>query len=313
MRFLLAYVTRHKNLWDSEQEKAFKELKHELTRTTVLALYDRTAKSKVSADVSSFGLGAVLLQENKEGEWRLVAYASRSLSETERRCAQIENEALALTWSCEKFSDYILGSRFEIETDHKPLVPILSSKHLNDLPPRVLRFRLRMAKFDYRISHVPGKLLYTADTLSRDPILEQEQTITQEEMEMFVNSLTKSLPASEQRLEAYHRSQEQDEECTQVREYCRSGWPSKQLTPPQLLPYWKVRDNLTICNNLLLYNSRIVVPKSMQRKILQKIHSGHLRIDKCKKHTAVSVWWPGVMQQIAQRVQNCGVCAKLWL
>ena len=104
-----------------------------------------------------------LLQANNASEWRPVAYASRSLSETERRYAQIEKEALAVTWSCEKFSDYILGSRFEIETDHKPLVPILSTKHLNDLPPRVLRFRLRMAKFDYSISHVPGKLLYTAE------------------------------------------------------------------------------------------------------------------------------------------------------
>ena len=134
--------TKRAWLWGPEQDRAFNELKLELTRPTVLALYDPTAKSKVSADASSFGLGAVLLQENSRCEWRPVAYASRSLSETERRYAQIEKEALAVTWSCGKFSDYILGSRFEIETDHKPLVPILSSKHLNDLPPRVLRFSL---------------------------------------------------------------------------------------------------------------------------------------------------------------------------
>ena len=152
---------------------------------------------------------------------------------------QIEKEALAVTWSCEKFSDYILGSRFEIETDHKPLVPILSSKHLNDLPLRVLRFRLRMAKFDYSISHVPGKLLYTADALSRDPIPEQEPTTLQKEVEVFVNSLIKTLPASEQRLETYCQAQEHDKVCTQVQEYCKTGWPKKQLTPPNLTPYWK--------------------------------------------------------------------------
>ena len=104
------------------------------------------------------------MQRKGESNWRPVVYASRSLTETEQCHAQIEKEALAVTWSCEKISDYILGSKFKIETDHKPLVPLLSRKHLNDLPPRVLRFRL-MARFDYTIAHVPGWLLYTADTL----------------------------------------------------------------------------------------------------------------------------------------------------
>ena len=65
-----------------------------------------------------------------------------ALSETERRYAQIEKEALALTWAVEKFSEYILGKYITLETDHKPLVPILGSKSLDTLPSRVLRFRL---------------------------------------------------------------------------------------------------------------------------------------------------------------------------
>ena len=70
------------------------------------------------------------------------AYASRSMSET--RYAQIEEEALAITWACEKFSTYILGKHISIDTDHKPLVPLLGNKHLDNLPPRVLRFCLRL-------------------------------------------------------------------------------------------------------------------------------------------------------------------------
>ena len=98
--------------------------------------------------------------------------------------------------------------------------------------------------------------------------------------------------------------------CILVQEYCKTGWPKKQLIPPNLIAYWMAQDSLTICNNLLLYNSRIVVPKSLQQETLQKIHSGHLGIEKCKKRTATSVWWPGVMQQVTQLVQNCRVCAK---
>ncbi len=129
-------------------------IKQELSQPTVLTLYDPKAETKVSADASAFGLGAVLLQQHGE-EWKPVAYASRAMTETERRYAQIEKEALAATWACEKFSDYILGLHFTIESDHKPLIPLLNTKCLNSLPPRILRFRLRLARFSYTIHHVP--------------------------------------------------------------------------------------------------------------------------------------------------------------
>ena len=110
--------------------------------------YDPSAETRISADASSFGLGAVLLQK-VEGQWKPVAYASRAMTETEQRYAQIEKEALAIVWACDKFSCYILEKHFEIETDHKPLVPLLGTKHLDTLPPRVLRF---LARFDYHQS-----------------------------------------------------------------------------------------------------------------------------------------------------------------
>ena len=63
------------------------------------------------ADASSFGLGAVLLQKKTE-VWRPVIYASRAMTETKGRYAQIEKEALASTWACERFAEYILGIKF---------------------------------------------------------------------------------------------------------------------------------------------------------------------------------------------------------
>ena len=86
-----------------------------------------------------------------------MAFASRALNEAETRYAQIEKEALVLTWALEKFSD---GKSVILETDHKPLVPILGRKSLDMLPPQVLRFRLRLMRFQYSIQHVPGKTLY---------------------------------------------------------------------------------------------------------------------------------------------------------
>ena len=128
-------------VWGLHQSEAFIQVKMELSKPTTLALYNTAAPTNLSADASSYGLGAVLMQQTEEG-WRPVAYASHLLTETQRRYAQIEKEALTITWSCEKFPDYILGKEIMIETDHKPLVPLLTTKQLDSLPPRVLRFRL---------------------------------------------------------------------------------------------------------------------------------------------------------------------------
>ena len=125
--------------WGPSQEEALTTLKDKLSKLATLMLYNPAANLKLSADASSYGLGAVLLQE-VDSKWQPVAYASRTMSDTERRYAQIEKEALSLTWAAEKFSMYLLGRTFQMETDHKPLVPLLSSKNLDALPPRVLRF-----------------------------------------------------------------------------------------------------------------------------------------------------------------------------
>lgn len=120
--------------WVDKQEEAFQNIKTELTQPTILALYDPKAETKISADASSHGLGFVLLQLN-ESAWQPVAYALRALTDTESCYAQIEKEALAVTWSCERFSNYIIGKHVQIATDHKPLVPLLSCKPLENLPP----------------------------------------------------------------------------------------------------------------------------------------------------------------------------------
>ena len=85
-----------------------------LSSSPVLALYSPDRDTIVSADASAFGLGGVLLQKQPSGTWQPVAYASRALTPTEQKYAQIEKEALAITWSCDRFSDYIIGKSFHV-------------------------------------------------------------------------------------------------------------------------------------------------------------------------------------------------------
>ena len=120
--------------WGEPQAKAFQAVKKALSSSPILAFYKPDSETIISADASSFGVGGVLLQKQLDGLWKPIAFASRALTITKQQYAQIEKEALALTWCCEHFSDYLLEKTFHINTDQKPLVPLLSTKSLDELP-----------------------------------------------------------------------------------------------------------------------------------------------------------------------------------
>lgn len=201
--------------WGESQRKAFEEVKQQLSSQPVLALYDPRKMTTVTADASSYGLGAVLTQKQSDGSWRPVAYASRALTNTDVRYAQIEKESLAATWACERFSDYLIGKQFCLETDHKPLVTLLGTKNLDELSARVQRFRMRLMRFTYSITYIPGKNLTVADTLSRAPVLMSSASDDEvrAEVETFVRAVMQSLPATEQQLEEIRQAQDEDEIC----------------------------------------------------------------------------------------------------
>ena len=85
--------------WDTPQKEAFKALKKELCLTPVLAHYNPSLETTVSANLSSHGLGVVIMQKQEDGNLRPAAYASRSMSATEERYAQVKKEALVVTWA----------------------------------------------------------------------------------------------------------------------------------------------------------------------------------------------------------------------
>ena len=114
-------------LWGPDQQSSFTKMKEIVTSTSVLAYYDMQKPTIVSVDANSYGLGAVLLQEHKNG-YHPVPFASRTLSDAETRY-KIEKESLASVWACDRFARYLSGlDTFWLLTDHKSLVPLIKKQ-----------------------------------------------------------------------------------------------------------------------------------------------------------------------------------------
>ena len=214
--------------WSDPQKQAFLQIKQALTTAPILSHFAPGRPTRVGADASSYGLGAVLEQKNGDLPWRPVCYASRTLSDTEKRYAQVEKEALASTWACEKFKQYLIGQTFLILTDHKPLVELLGQKPISDLPARIQRFRMRLMQFSYTVEYIPGKEMMMPDLLSRSPIESTDigtDALLIDEVQIFEEHVTKSLPILEPKLAQIRQAQQSDEQCTRLKNFIKSGWP----------------------------------------------------------------------------------------
>ena len=129
--------------WGSAQQAALEKLKEAVSSTPVLRYYSLNNEVTLQCDASQSGLGAALMQNRQP-----VAYASRALTETESRYAQIEKELLATVFACEHFDVYVYGCHsVHVETDHKPL-EVIVKKALHTAPERLQRRLLRLQKYN---------------------------------------------------------------------------------------------------------------------------------------------------------------------
>lgn len=149
--------------WTEECERAFRTLKGKLIAKPIMILPDVNKPFVLRTDASDRGIGAVLMQDQGEG-LHPVAYASKKLLDAETRYATIEKECMAIVWGVKKFEPYLYGTKFIIETDHKPLLYLQKSKTENG---RLMRWALQLQQYTYTVRVIAGKDNVGADYLSR--------------------------------------------------------------------------------------------------------------------------------------------------
>ena len=174
-------------IWDKAQEESFDKLKNDLKETVTLAYFDINKNTILTTDASDYRAGEVLSQEDKDGMRRMIGAASLLFTETEKRYATIEKEALAVVCGLEKFHYHICGAPILVETDHKPLISLLGNKEIENVPIIIQRYRIGLMKYAVEMKHISGKDNISADALSRYPNKDVENTILQIEVEEMVS------------------------------------------------------------------------------------------------------------------------------
>ena len=119
-----------------------------------------------------------------------------------------------------------------------------------------------------------------------------------------------SLPASEHRLKEIEQKLKQDLVCVKLAQYCIQGRPDKSCLSGQIKLYHPLASEISIVNRLLMRKSRIIIPTSLQKQVLDQIHTGHQGLNKCRERARQSVWWPGLSKQLQELIANCHTCCK---
>ena len=238
------------------------------------AYFDRNAPITLVADASPVGLGAVLLQEQR-GINRVIAYGHRSLSEAESRYSQTEREALGVVWACEHFKMYLLGNKFRFITDHKPLVHIYSNAGSKPTP-RLKRWSLRLQPYDLQIVYEPGAS-NIADLMSGLPVSSDLPEVIDDAKDYILMLSVDAVPHAM----LWSEIQVASDFCPVIQTIkgaiTTGKWDKCSVSVKA------VKDELSVCDGVILRGSRILIPSSLRGKVLELAHEGHQGIVKCKQ------------------------------
>ena len=291
--------------WTEECQRAFEEANRQMSEAPVLAHFDPKLPITLAADASSYGVGAVISHIMPDGSERPIAFASRTLSVSERNYAQIEKEALGLIFGVKKFHQFLYGRRFLLITDHKPLTTILGPKC--GVPPlaaaRMQRWALLLSAYSYEIRYRSTTAHGNADGLSRLPLPDSTPDASSVHPTSFNIGQLNSLPIQSSQVQ---NATQVDPLLKKVLKYTKKGWP--RGVPESLRPFRQRQQELSIESGCLLWGTRVVVPRVLQQHILEELHRGHPGIVRMKSLARSHVWWPTIDRQLEDVVKSCVCC-----
>jgi transposase InsO family protein len=306
MKPLYALLKKHVTWkWANKEEAAFRTIKEKIAEQTTLQHYRPKQRLILQTDASPVGLGAVLLQPTEEGNLVPVSYASRVLQQAEQNYSQLDREALAVIFGVTKFRQYLLGRHFTLMTDHKPLVSLFDPhKQVPQLTSaRVKRWALLLAAYDYHIQHIPGKDNCTADFLSRKPGIDKPTEDENVSVQVLLVEDEQIINSTEVKKETA-----KDPVLSKVLDYMKNGWP--EAHDEELRIYFNKRQEISVEDDILMWDSRVIVPNSLRDFLLKDLHAEHQGMVRMKQLARRYMWWPNIDKDIENTVRVCERCQE---
>lgn len=293
--------------------QAWEELKAAISEDTLLRYYDPRKPAVIECDASVSGLGAVLLQEG-----RPVSFASRTLTDTERKYHPLELECLAVIFACTKFDQYIYGKKdVVVLSDHRPLETIFK-KEMEKSPLRLQKMLLSLQRYGFDLEYRPGHEQVVADMLSRAAINEEKPTADQQQnkIEVFLAGISDETPEeytdlTDERLERMRRWGAEDETHNCLIAAIRQGWPSKRdKCPASIQNYWTFHEELAVRADLVYRGNRLVVPTKMISEVCKALHGAHQQADGMMIRARDILYWPTMGDDLKRTAESCKSCQE---
>nr|KAG5686215.1 hypothetical protein BaRGS_005560 [Batillaria attramentaria] len=302
--------------WGEEEQAAFEQLKNVLSSDQVLVHFDPEKPVGLACDASNVGIGAVLFHRYPDGSERPIANVSKTLTAAERNYSQIHKEALAIIYGLRKFYQYLYGRQFILVTDHKPLTALFGPKKGTPLlaANRLARWALWLNQFDYTIEYRKTADHGNADALSRLPSgddIDFDREESGEDTDMVCAIRVLSLQVKPFDANILRQESGKDPVIATVMRYVREGWPLKHAEiNEEVRKFQKLSDSLSTCHGCLIYGTRVVIPQSLQPKILDLLHIGHFGMERMKQLARTAVYWPGIDAAIEMTSRRCDSCGE---
>jgi len=164
------------------------------------------------------------------------------------------------------------------------------------------------------LEYTPGKLLFTADALSRAVDSEatpNSDSTMEDDIDVYVNMVMTSLPITTTSTERIKEETSKDHVMLQLMKTVMDGWPvQRQQCPKEIQDFWNYRDEMSVVEGLVLKGNRLVIPESLQKEMLQQIHKGHFGMEKCRRRARQVMFWPGLNADIDNMVSACSTCVS---